>query len=131
MIYQDEKIRELLGLKGLPVNEIAKRIIRTSSYDGIVSNKEEDKPYVRLCVYFRPSRRGRVSIVSEQVVQIDCHVPKDKFYTALDVIARVYELLKNVTVRGQPLHYEGFLGELPTASGFYCAGIRFTYQNVM
>lgn len=129
MIYQDEKIRELLGLKGLPVNEIAKRIIRTSSYDGLLDNK--NPPMVRLCVYFRPSRRGRVSIVSEQVVQIDCHVPKDEFYTALDVIERVYELLKNVTVRGQPLHYEGFLGELPTASGFYCAGIRFTYQNVM
>lgn len=129
VIYQDEKIRELLGLTGLPVNEIAKRIIRTSSYEGLLDNTKP--PLVRLCVYFRPSRRGRIPIVSEQVVQVDCHVPADDHYIAWDVLERVNELLNGQQIGRQILHYDGFLGELPTAPKFYCAGMRFTFQNVV
>lgn len=91
----------------------------------------KNPPMVRLCIYFRPSRRGRISIASEQVVQIDCHVPAMEHYNALDVLERVYELLNGQKIGRHFLYFDGFLGDLPTASGFYCAGMRFTYQHVV
>lgn len=126
---QDEKLLELLGLKNADMVDIADRIIRTSSYDGLLDMKKE--PRVRLCVYFRPSRRGRISIAAEQVVQIDCHVPHEESDTAMKVLGRVNQLLNGQQIGRQIFHYDGFLGELPTAPRFYCAGMRFAFQNIV
>lgn len=117
-----------MGLTGQPTVEVWKRIIPGSSYEGLATQTE---PVIRLCVYFRPSRRGRISIVSEQVMQIDCHVPAAKDYVAYRVAERLNQLLNEQKVGSQILHYDGFLGELPTATGFFCAGIRFSYQNII
>lgn len=115
----------LLDLTGKPVVDVAKRIIKRSTYEGITSGEK------RLCIYFRPSRKGRIQAVSEQVLQIDCHVPVAQDYVAYRVIERVHALLHEKQVGNQLLHYDGHLGELPTATGFFCAGIRFVYQNVI
>jgi hypothetical protein len=110
-------------MTGKPLTEVAKRIIKRSSYEGLTGS---DK---RLCIYFRPSRRGRNQIISEEVLQVDCHVPAAQDFIAYRVIQRVKELLHEKSVGSQAPYYDGHLGELPTMSGFFCAGIRFNYYT--
>lgn len=104
------------------IEEKANRIIKRSFYDGLAGS---DK---RLCVYFRPSRRGRTDLFHQQVLQVDCHVPTMQDYIAYRVLERVCELLHGWKVNNQYLWFEGQLGELPSMASFVCVGSRFTYH---
>lgn len=125
LLTADASLLSLMGLTGQPSEVVNKRIIKRSTYDGLAASEK------RLCIYFRPSRRGRLWNVSEQVLQVDCHVPITQDYMALRVIQRVHELLHEQEVGSQRYLYDGHLGELPTAKDFFCAGIRFCYYNVL
>lgn len=111
-----------MGLEGKQPTEVAKRIIKRSAYEGLAGS---DK---RLCIYFRPGRRGRTDAFQEQVLQVDCHVPAAQDYIAYRVQERVYNLLHRWTLNNRPLYFEGQLGELPSMASFVCVGSRFTYH---
>jgi len=99
----------------------ASHIIKRSSWTDLAGSEK------RLCLYFRPSRRTGNRIVIEEILQVDCHVPASEDYKARQIIRRVKELLYNKEMGGRIYEFEGQLGELPTAEGFYCAGARFVF----
>ena len=112
-----------MGLKDATNLEIAKQIIKRSTWDDMLTNEK------RICIYFRPSRLSRNEILTNEILQIDCHVPAKQDYIADRIISRVTKLLNNKNLNGAYLKFAGQLGELPTLSGFYCAGVRFDYYN--
>ena len=83
----------------------------------------------RICLYFAPSRRTRNQIVSEEVIQIDCHSPRPE--TTRQMVKRVAELVNRETLNGRQLWFAGQLGDLTTAKGYSCAGVRFRYSTVV
>lgn len=121
LFVQDATMNEILGIAGLSDVEKVKRILKRSQWDNLVSNER------RLCLYFRPSRTARLSIVTNEVLQIDCHVPATQDYMAYRAIARAQELLYNKEINHRIYEFEGQLGELTTLSGFVCVGARFTF----
>ena len=122
-LKDDLAILELMGLTGKTNLEIAKQIIKRSTWDDMLTNEK------RLCIYFRPSRLSRNEIITNEILQIDCHVPAKQDYIADRIISRIVKLLNNKNLNGAYLKFAGQLGELPTLSGFYCAGVRFDYYN--
>jgi hypothetical protein len=117
-------ILEALGLTGASDLEIAKHILKRSVWDDLATNEK------RLNVYFRPSRRVRNEIVSEEVLQVDCHVPAKQDYSAYRIQARVRQLLHNWEVNGKQLCFSGQLGELSSMTGFICVGSRYYFYTV-
>ena len=122
-IRDDKTILELIGLKEATPLEIAKQIIKRSTWDDMLTNEK------RICIYFRPSRSSRNEILTNEILQIDVHVPAKQDYIADRIISRIVKLLNNKNLNGVYLKFAGQLGELPTLSGFYCAGVRFDYYN--
>ncbi len=114
-------ILTLLALTGKTPLEIAKRIIKRSKWDDLVTNER------RLCVFFCPSRKTPNQSFSQDVLEVDCHVPTANDYIAYQVQERVFTLLQNQKVNGRYLSFDGQLGELPTAQGFFCVGSRYTF----
>lgn len=112
-----------MGLKDATNLEIAKQIIKRSTWDDLQENQK------RICIYFRPSRLSRNDILTNEILQIDCHVPAKQDYIADRIISRVSALLNNKDLNGVYLKFAGQLGELPTMSGFYCVGVRFNFYN--
>jgi len=123
VIRSDATILSCLDLTGKTTVEIVKRIIKRSKWDDLASSEK------RLCMYFVPSRTTRNDILFEEVIEIDCHVPASLDYMARRTIDRVINLLNNKRINGRYLKFKGSLGELPTATGFYCCGVRFGYYN--
>ena len=123
ILKADAEILQLLNLTGKPTLEILKRIIRKSKWDDLVSSER------RLCIYFRPSRRTRNKKFFEEVLQIDCHVPSSDEFFAYRVLERVNDLLHEKQVNKRYLYFDGQLGELPTMSGFFCAGSRYIFNR--
>jgi len=120
-LIDDKEIMKLLDLTGKTNAEIAKKVIKRSQWSDLVSS---DK---RLCVYPLPSRPTGNEILFEEMIEIDCHVPVMEDFKARQVIGKVVTLLKGERINGRYLTFRGQLGELPTATGFYCHGIRFGY----
>ena len=102
----------------------AKRIIRRSQWNDLVTAEK------RLCCYFRPSRSGAISVVTNEVLQVDCHVPALLDYMAYRAIARAKELLYNKVINNRIYEFDGQLGELPSMTGFVCVGARFTFYAI-
>lgn len=123
IIKADATILSLLDLTNKSQVEIAKRIIKRSKWDDLASSEK------RLCMYFCPSRLTRNDILFEEMIQIDCHLPASLDYVARRTIDRVVNLINNKQINGRYLKFKGSLGELPTAPGFYCCGVRFGYFN--
>lgn len=123
IVKSDAAILSLLDLADKSAVEIAKRIIKRSRWDDLAGSEK------RLCIYFCPSRPTRNDILFEEVIEIDCHVPASLDYMARRTIDRVINLLNNQRIYGRYLRLKGSLGELPTASGFYCCGVRFSFYN--
>ncbi len=121
----DAQTLALLDLTGKPVLEIAKRILKRSSYDGLTGSER------RLNLYFRPSRRGRNDLITNEILQFDCHVPATLDYIAYRMQKRVRELLHEQQIGSQIFHFDGQLGELPSMTGFFCAGSRYVFHNVI
>lgn len=125
IMRNDSVILELLGLTGKSQVEIAKRIIKRSKWDDLVSNEK------RLCIYFAPARRVGNECFFEEVIEIDCHAPSTQDYIAWQVQERVFELLHRQKVNNRYLQAEPPLGELSTMQGFFCCGTRFKfYRNI-
>lgn len=123
LLRTDATILNLLDLTGKTQVDIVKQIIKRSKWDNLTGSER------RLCIYFAPSRPTRNDILFEEIIQIDCHVPASLDYMARRIIDRVVNLLKTQRINGRYLKYKGSLGELPTAQGFYCCGVRFAYFN--
>ena len=121
LFIQDSEMNEILGISALSDVEKAKRILKRSQWDNLATSER------RLCLYFRPSRTARLPIVTNEVLQIDCHVPATSDYIAYRAIARAQELLHNKEINHRIYEFEGQLGELSTLSGFVCVGARFTF----
>jgi len=102
---------------------IARQIIKRSTWDDMLTNEK------RICIYFRPSRSSRNEILTNEILQVDCHVPAKQDYIADRIASRIVKLLNNKNVNGVYLKFAGGLGELPAIPGFYCAGVRFRYAN--
>lgn len=122
-LRNDGMILENMGLKNATAIDVAKQIIKRSTWDDIQTNEK------RLCIYFRPSRPTRNEILTNEILQVDCHVPAKQDYIADRIIGRVSALLNNKSLNGVYLKFAGQLGELPTMSGFYCVGVRFNFYN--
>lgn len=121
LLISDKEIMALLNLTSKPPVEIAKRVIKRSQWSDLASS---DK---RLCAYPLPSRGTGSDVLFEEIIEVDCHVPVSEDYKARQIIGRVVTLLKNERINGRYLTFKGQLGELPTATGFYCCGVRFGY----
>ena len=124
LFVADSQLLTILGLAAATPVEKAKRIIKRSQWTDLATNEK------RLCCYFRPSRRGAISIVTNEVLQVDCHVPALQDYMAYRAIARVEKLLYNQQIGNRIYEFEGQLGELPSMTGFVCVGARFTFYAV-
>lgn len=121
LFLKDADMNTILGITSLSDVEKVKRILKRSQWTDLATNEK------RLCLYFRPSRTARLSIVTNEVLQIDCHVPATQDYMAYRAIARAQELLYNKTINHRIYEFEGQLGELSTLTGFVCVGARFTF----
>jgi len=112
-----------MGLTGASNVTIAKQITKTSDYEGLAGDER------RLCIYFLPSRPRINNLRTPEMVQIECHVPHRESMKAYEVITTVHGALQGQCVNGHILEYAGQLGELATASGYFCAGIRYQYVS--
>lgn len=124
LIY-DSAVLRLMGLENADDMTKAKRLIRHSRFDDLASNER------RLCIFYRPSRRAPNEITSEQVIQIDCHVPMSQNHVAYQIQQAVRKALHNKKINGQYLLFDGQLGELTTAAGYFCVGQRFKYYGII
>ena len=119
----DATILNLLKLTGKSQAETVKKIIRKSQWDNLATGER------RLCVYFRPARRTSNQSFTEDVIQVDCHVPAADGIFAYQVLERVQELLHEKKINNRYLYYDGQLGELPTMPGFFCCGSRYVFNR--
>lgn len=123
ILIADKEIMRLLDLTGKPNAEIGKRITKKSQWNDLADSNK------RLCLYPLRSRPTRNSILFEEIIEIDCHVPAMQDHHARQVIGRVVDVLNNRSINGRYLTFKGQLGELPTATGFYCCGVHFGYYS--
>ena len=123
ILISDATILSLLGLTGKTSVEIAKKIIKRSSWDDLATNEK------RLCVYFRPSRKLQNLKFNEEVLEIDCHVPAVLDYIAYQVHERVLILLNEKMINNRYTYFDGQLGELPTMPGFLSYGSKYIFKR--
>lgn len=125
IIMADKEILTLLDLEGKSRIEIAKKIIKRSRWDDLVTSEK------RLCIYFVPDRRIRNESFMQSVIEIDVHVPAMEDYKAWRVQERVKLLLHKKRINQRYTRFNGQLGELPTMQGFFCCGSRFKFHRVI
>lgn len=119
ILIADNELLQLMGLSAANLSTKLKKIITESRW------KDLAEPETRLCIYFIPSRRTGNDIFTEDVIQIECHVPASNGMQAYGVMERVYKLLHKKQINCRRLYFYNQLGELPTADGFFCCGSRF------
>ncbi len=122
-LRENAGVLSAMGLTGANNLTIAKRIIKTSNYDGLAEGER------RLCIFIIPSRPRVDSIRVPEMLQIDCHVPFREALKAYEIIAAVQKALHGRLVNGKTFKYAGMLGELATAPGYFCVGIRYKYHG--
>jgi len=113
-----------MGLVGATTLKIAKQIIKTSKYDDLAKEGER-----RLCIYFLPSRPRINNLRTPEMIQLECHVPHRESMKAYETIGAVHTALQGKLINGKVFEYAGQLGELATAPGYFCAGIRYKYHG--
>ena len=123
ILKSDAVILNLLGLNSKSDVDIAKRIIKRSQWSDLATNEK------RLCIYFRSARGMRNLKFNEEVLELNCHVPAIQDYIAYQVQERAKILLDEVKVNNRYLYFDGQLGEIPTMSGFFCAGSRYCFNR--
>ena len=97
---------------------IARSIIKRSQWEGLVDGK-------RICIYYRPFRMVKNETICEQIVEIDIHVPAVQEQAAYRLLTRIKDLIHDRKINGKRYYLEMPLGELATAQGFLCVGLRF------
>jgi hypothetical protein len=123
ILIADATILNLLNLTGKTQLEITKKIIRESRWNDLATSER------RLNLYFVPSRKMRNESFNSEVVEFDCHVPAGYGFFAYQVQEQIYKLLQKKKVNNRYLYFEGQLGELPTMTGFFACGSRFTFNR--
>lgn len=118
IIRNDDQILTLMGLDKSDSIEIASRIIKRSQWDGLIDGK-------RICIYWRPFRMCKNELARESIIEVDVHVPIKEEGTAYRIQNRVKELIHDQVINGRRFYLEMPLGELATAQGFMCVGLRF------
>jgi hypothetical protein len=122
-VRDNAKVLSAMGLTGADNLTVAKRIIKTSNYDDLANNER------RLCIFFLPSRPRINNLRTPEMIQIDCHVPFRESMRAYEAMAAVHKALQGKRINGKVFEYAGMLGELATAPGYFCAGIRYEYHG--
>lgn len=120
-IRSDDRILQEMGLKGADSVVIANQIIKRSKYEDMAGSQK------RINIYFRPSRTSANHIISNEVLQVDCHVPAKEDFIAWRVISLIKENIHNYQVGSRKYYFSGQLGEIQTMDGFFCAGCRFNF----
>jgi hypothetical protein len=123
ILIADATILNLLNLTGKTQLEITKKIIRESRWNDLATSER------RLNLYFVPSRKMRNESFNSEVIEFDCHVPAGYGFFAYQVQERIYTLLQKQRVNNRYLYFENQLGELPTMTGFFACGSRFTFSR--
>jgi hypothetical protein len=123
ILINNTEILTLMGLSSATHADIVKRIIKRSKY-GDLANGE-----IRLCIFFAPSRGTSVNVMSEEVIEIDCHVPDTLDYKARQIIGKIVNILFDKKVNGHYMKCKGQLGELPTVTNYYCHGVKLGYYR--
>jgi hypothetical protein len=72
-----------------------------------------------------------MDLTTNEVLQFDVHVPTGDYYFAYRIQARIRKLLHNKQVGQIIPYFVGQLGDLPSASGFFCVGSRYEYYRVV
>ena len=84
-----------------------------------------------LCFYPAPSRLSTNPLTSEEIVQFDCHSPSISPQIAYQIQKRIKTLLHMKPVNGRRMWWAGIQGDLPTATGYVCLGVRYRYSIVI
>jgi hypothetical protein len=121
ILKADAALLMLLNLTGKTQSDIVKKIIRKSKWDDLMGNER------RLCFYFRPARMLSNLSFTKDIIEVDCHISSSEDIFAYQVLERVHILLNKKEINNRPLYFEGQLGELPTMSGFFCVGSRYSF----
>ncbi len=121
ILIKDAKLLALMDLSNASNVEKAKRIIKKSKWDDLVTSEK------RLCVYFIPDRVPRNIALLESYIQIDVHVPATLDYKAWEIQERVKQLLHDETINKKCVRMYQSLGELPTMKDFFCCGVRYKF----
>lgn len=118
----DATILSHLQLATATTVEKAQGIIKRAQYNDLASGKS------RMCIYFRPSRSNyRNQMTIESVLEIDVHVPLSRDMFAYDAMKRAHEILHDKVFAYHRLYLDGQLGDIPTATGYFCVGARFSF----
>ena len=129
IFINDATMLGYLQLTGKTAAEKAQCIVTRSFITDLAASKS------RLCIYFRPSRKTSNELTMEDVLQIDVHVPVSRDVYAHDALQRAFLLLDERERRKAGLkpeiayhlfRWDGQLGDLATATNYYCAGARFS-----
>lgn len=125
VIASNPEILAEMGLADADTEVVNDAIIKTNRYYDLAEGQK------RLCLFSRPSRAGGMDITSEMLLDVLCHVPNIAPDSARKIVGLVWESVGKKQINGKILHWGGELGELPTAPGFYCYGLRLTYIRVV
>lgn len=124
-LRDSNEVLEAMGLTNADNLTIAKRIIKKSNYSDLASGER------RLCIFLLPSRPAINNLITPEMIEIDCHVPDNDHMSAYRVLRTVHKALHSQMVNGKQILYAGQLGELATAPGYFCAGMRFKYHGTI
>lgn len=114
----DGAVLTSLGLSSASHVEKSKHIIRRSYTSTTLT-----APGLR--IFFRPGRTSFNQAITGDVLHIEAHVRESEDLKAWQIVKRVRQMFHGKRIGGRVWYFEASLGELPTASGFYCAGCRF------
>ena len=122
-LRNDSILLNTLELKDASDEHIATRIIKRNIWEDLTSNE------TRMCIYFRPSKQSANIIITEEILQIDIHVPAIRDYLAYRGQSRVFALLNKYEVGNRKYYFEGMVGDLATMPGLYCVGSRYYFYT--
>ncbi len=72
-----------------------------------------------------------MDITTNEMMQIDVHTPTSEHFIAYRIQARIRKLIHNKNLGTIVPYFAGQLGDLRTASGFFCAGSRYEYYRIV
>jgi hypothetical protein len=122
-VRDNAEVLAAMGLTGQTDLTIAKRIVKKSRYSDLANSER------RLCIFFAPDRPPLNNLVIPEMLEIDCHVPEADSMAAYKVIRTVKAALHEQVINGKQFLFAGQLGELATASGYFCVGMRFRFNS--
>jgi hypothetical protein len=122
LMMTDATILSEMNLTSATPVEVIKHILKRSLWNDLVTGE------IRMCIHLKPSQNhGMTSNISQDVLQVDVHVPALQDFMAYRIQKRVKELLHRTQNDGKIFFFNGMLGELPTLTNFICTGSRYRF----